>query len=78
MTEIDDSEELKPGTRVLLLSAAADVALRSPYGTVVRPDEWLDYYVIRLDEPAVQVRTDGSSEPLPEVCESRGNVAIVS
>jgi hypothetical protein len=76
--EANEREELKPGTRVRLLSASAGVELRSSYGTVVRPDAWLDYYVIRLDEPVVQIRADGSSELLPEVCESRGNVAIVS
>jgi hypothetical protein len=76
-TESPEVEGLQPGTRVRLHSAAAGVELRSRDGYIVRPDEWLDYDVIHLDEPARYRRANGEEELLPEICESLGNFTVL-
>jgi hypothetical protein len=70
------TKELTPGTRVRLTSAGIGVTLRSPYGTIVGPDRWLDYYIIRLDEPAIFAEFEGEQEELLEISEFPGNFDI--
>lgn len=74
---LDTIEELAPGTRVRLTSAGIGVTLRSPYGTIVGPDRWLDYYVIRLDEPADFDEGLGEQEQLSEICEMPANFIVL-
>jgi len=38
------------------------VALRSNTGTVIGPDVWEGYFVVRLDEPAIYDDVDGREE----------------
>ena len=52
------------------------VTLRSPYGTIVGRDRWLDYYIIRLDEPAIFAEFEGEQEELLEISEFPGNFDI--
>jgi hypothetical protein len=68
---------LPPGTRVRLLSSSHAVRLRSNTGTVQRPDEDADYYVIRLDAPAIYLHADGSESDLAEIVEDVDNLAIL-
>lgn len=70
--------DLQTGTRVRLPSVGADVELRSPFGAVVGPDEWDDYYIIRLDEPARFFNADGSVEDLSEITEMVDNLEVLS
>lgn len=70
-------KELVPGTRVRLTSTGIGVTLRSPFGTIARPDRWLDYYVIRLDEPAIFEEIDGEPYELTEISEFPGNFIVL-
>ena len=45
--------ELAPGTRVRVVARAPLLELRADTGTIVREDEWADYYIVRSDEPAL-------------------------
>jgi hypothetical protein len=69
-------QELPPGTRVRFRAPSLELRLRSPYGTVV---EWegLDYYRVRLDQPAVYEPVAGRSEGIQEVIEDADNLAVV-
>ena len=68
---------LAPGTRVRLRSANHLVDLRSSFGTVVRPDEWDDYYIVRLDEPAIYHNADGTTRDLPEIAQMVDNLDVL-
>lgn len=65
---------LAVGTRVKLRSASHLVDLRSPFGEVVRPDEYEGYYVVRLDCPALYHQADGTTRELPEIVEMADNM----
>jgi hypothetical protein len=65
---------LSVGTRVRLRSASHLVELRSPFGEIVRPDEYVGYYVVRLDHPALYHRADGTERELPEIVEMADNM----
>ena len=41
--------------------------LRSATGTVVRPDRYDGYFVIKLDQPATYFAADGTTRDLPEL-----------
>ena len=69
--------ELKPGTRVRLRSSSQVVELRAATGTIARPDRYQDYYVIRLDQPAVYYNADGTTRDLPEIVEAIDNFDII-
>src|SRR5581483_10138034 len=53
---------LEVGTRVRIPVPSYELRLRSNTGTVVAPDEYDGYYVVRLDEPATYYPGDGTSE----------------
>lgn len=69
--------ELQPRARVRLLSAAHVLTLRADTGYVVRPDEWDDYFIIRLDQPALYHHADGRIEDLWEVRELADNLELI-
>jgi hypothetical protein len=68
---------LTPGMRVRLRAPSPLLTLRSALGTVVAPDAYLDYYVIRLDAPAIYDNRI-TQEELDEVVESRDNMDVLS
>jgi hypothetical protein len=72
-----DQKELEPGTRVRLRSPHHLLQLRSDTGRVLRPDEHLDYYIVRLDAPALYFHADGQAEELSEVREDADNLDVL-
>lgn len=73
-----ESEMLKPGTRVRLRAPNHLLELKSDTGWVVRPDDWGDYYIIRLDQPALYHHADGHTEALAEVREDVDNMDVLT
>ena len=71
------SRQLKPGTRVEIRESQFLLKLRANTGTVVRKDDYLDYYIIRLDKPAIYCAPDGETEDLPEIRESAANLNVL-
>jgi hypothetical protein len=67
---------LTPGMRVHLRAPSPLLTLRSALGTVVAPDAYLNYYVIRLDAPAIYDNRI-TQEELNEVVESRDNMDVL-
>lgn len=57
-----DSVASKPGTRVRLRGKPIAVTLRDPHGVVVREDEDAEYFIVRLDQPALYDDVDGTEE----------------
>jgi len=43
----------------------------------VRPDEWDDYYIVRLDEPAIYHNADGTTRDLPEIAQMVDNLDVL-
>lgn len=70
--------QLSVGTRVRLRSASHLVELRSPFGEIVRPDEYAGYYVVRLDHPALYHQADGTVRELPEIVEMADNMELLA
>lgn len=68
---------LKPGTRVRLAGDVVGVSLRDANGSVVRPDLYAGYYVVRLDVPAIFHRADGKTEDLYELVEAIDNLIVL-
>ena len=68
---------MKAGTRVRLRAPAPGLKLRSDTGTVVRPDEWLGYYIVHLDLPAYYEHTQGNLEVLEDICEAEDNLEVL-
>lgn len=71
------SVSLKPGTRVRLAGDVVGVTLRDATGSVVRPDIYAGYYVVRLDSPAVFHHADGMTEDLHELVEALDNLIVL-
>lgn len=69
-----EPKALATGARVRVRSTSHRVELQADTGQVVRPDEWLDYYVVRLDSPAVYRHGDGRTELLDEIVEDIDNL----
>ena len=69
---------LKTGTRVKLTGELVGVTLRDQHGSVVRPDTYDGYYVVRLDAPAIYRHPDGSCEDLDEVVEALDNLTVLT
>ncbi len=63
---------LAPATRVRVLSRTPFLQLRSDLGRIVRKDQWADYYIVRLDEPATYCE---SGRPIEELAEIRLDVS---
>ena len=68
---------LKPGTRVRLAGDVVGVTLRSPHGSVVRPDMYDGYYIVRLDSPAIYHHADGTTDDLHELVEAIDNLIVL-
>ena len=68
---------LMPGTRVRLRPVNQLVDLRSNLGTVVRPDEWDDYYIVLLDESAMYHDPDGTTRDVPEIAQIVDNLEVL-
>lgn len=75
--EFSGSPVLLPGTRVRLRYKPTAVTLRAPEGTVERQDQWDDYVIVKLDEPAVYENADGSTEPLHEIRVMVDNLVVI-
>ncbi|MBI4321802.1 MAG: hypothetical protein HY675_25190 [Chloroflexi bacterium] len=65
---------LEPDTRVMLRTAIAPLELRTPFGTVVGPADFEDYYVVRMDIPAIYHEADGDVHDVEFVCPGRDNL----
>ena len=67
------------GTRVRILGpqTVLGVTLATPFGTVVAPDEYLGYYLIRLDQPATYQDPDGHTEQFDQVREFWDNLDVL-
>lgn len=74
---IDDSH-IGVGSRVRLLFPSPQLELRSVYGTVIRPDTWDGYYIIRLDAPATLRHGDDPPEEVVEVAEAADNLQAIA
>ena len=70
---IDDAH-VDVGSRVRLLYPSPQLELRSDTGTVIRPDEWDGYYIVRLDMPATLRHGDDPPEEVVEVAEAADNL----
>lgn len=68
---------LASGTRVRLASDVVGVTLRDAHGSVVRPDIYDGYYVVRLDSPAIYHHADGTTEELLELVEAIDNLIVL-
>ena len=77
----DDLEtwpSLVPGTRVHIVGNPVALTLSSPYGYVVRPDEYdEDHYVVRLEMPATYHHADGRIEQLHEIVQAVFNLEAI-
>ena len=71
-----EQKPLAVGTRVRLRSAPHVVDLRSDTGQIVRPDIWDGYYIVRLDQPARYLASDGAIEELTEIREAADNMDV--
>lgn len=67
-----ESGELKPGTRVRLRAPAHGLKLAAATGSIVGPDKWEGYYIVRLDQPAWY-----ENEELQEIREAWDNLEIL-
>ena len=66
----DHETALAPRRRVRVGRNAAAYAFSNRVGTIVGPDPlYAGHYVVRLDEPAIAIRPDGSLERLNLVTE---------
>lgn len=68
---------LLPGTRVRIGSKATAVTLRAAEGIVARQDQWDDYVIVRLDEPATYENADGSTASLAEIRVMIDNLVVL-
>ena len=75
---VANSARLSPGTRVRLRAPAAGIALRANTGTIVRLDAWGDYYIVRLDKPAIYDHGTGQPEELHEIAELAENMNLLT
>lgn len=69
---------LPTGARVRIVAPHFLLTLRSRLGTIVRRDEYLDYYIVRLDEPVAYREPDGRTTDLAEIRESAANLEVVA
>jgi hypothetical protein len=67
--------ELRPGTCIRLRAPSSLLELRADTGTVVRKDRWAEYYIVRLDKPAIC--HDGEPIELTEVREDIDNFDVI-
>ncbi len=74
---IAENIHLTPGTRVAIRGVPTGVTLDRATGTIVRPDVWDGYYIIRLDAPALYHHADGRTEHIRELREAGDNLDIL-
>lgn len=67
---------LKPKTRVRLRDHPFGVRLRSMSGYVEQFDPVEEFYLVRLDEPALYYHADGSTELLDVIREAGANLVV--
>lgn len=72
---MSEGRHLQPGTRVRLRAPSPVLTLRSSTGTIIRADDDLDYYVVRLNTPALS-RCGEPLEELREIVEDLDNLAL--
>ena len=72
-----DEAHITVGSRVRLLYPSPQLELRSDTGTVVRPEEWDGYYIVRLDAPAILRHGDDPPEEVEEVAEAADNLETI-
>ena len=72
---MSEGRHLQPGTRVRLRAPSPVLTLRSNTGTIIRADDDLDYYVVRLDTPALS-HCGEQLEELCEIVEDLDNLAL--
>ena len=72
---MSEGRHLQPGTRVRLRAPSPVLTLRSSTGTIIRADDDLDYYVVRLDTPALS-HCGEQLEELCEIVEDLDNLAL--
>lgn len=65
------------GGRVRLTSASHTVRLDADTGMVVRRGDWDDYWVVRLDRPALYMHPAGSVSPISAICELADNLEVL-
>lgn len=76
-TRIEDGHIII-GARVRLAAPSSQLELRADTGTVVRPDEWDGYYIVRLDRPALLRHGEDAPEELAEVAEAADNLEVLA
>lgn len=75
---VTTSGDLHPGTRVMIRGNLASATLRSRTGYIVGPDTvWEDFFIIRLDHPALYHHANGETEELAEIREGFDNLIIL-
>ena len=72
-TRIDDAH-IAIGARVRLRAPSSFLELRADTGTVVRPDVWDGYYIVRLDAPAVLHHDPDPPAEVLDVAEAADNL----
>lgn len=74
---LEESDTLAAGTRVEIRGNPIGMTLDCPTGTVVEPDMWEGYYIVRLDVPAHYRHADGRSERLQTIREASDNLIVL-
>jgi hypothetical protein len=69
--------QFEPGQRVQLLANPIGVTLGGRTGSVLRPDKWDGYYIVRLDTPALYHASNGEAELLHEIRVAADNLALL-
>ena len=72
-----DAAHVEIGSRVRLRCPSPQLELRADTGTIVRPDEWDGYYIVRLDAPATLRHGDDPPEEVEEVAEAADNLETI-
>jgi hypothetical protein len=68
---------LEPNTRVRLLTTIQPLELHAATGTVVGPAEYEDYYVVRLDVPAIYHEADGGVHDVELIRAGVDNLEVI-
>mgnify|MGYP001573832116 CR=1 FL=1 len=74
--------EIAPGARVRLTTPLAwfrvnaDLALDCDTGTIERKDVWADYWIVRLDKPAIDLDCTALTY-VPEIREDADNLELI-
>lgn len=70
--------DLRPDVRVIIRGNLASVTLRSRTGFIVGPNAfWEDFFIVRLDQPAIYHHANGETDDLAEIREGIDNLSIL-